>query len=33
LTQNGVAAATVVMYGRFVPAATGTLVIDGVAIN
>lgn len=33
LTQNGIVADDVVLYGRFVPSGTGTLVIDGVAIN
>ena len=32
LTQNGVVAADVVLYGRFVPSGTGTLTIDGVEI-
>ena len=32
LTQNGVKAEKVVLYGRFVPAGTGTLVIDGSSI-
>ena len=31
LTQNGVTAETTVLYGRFVPSGTGTLVIDGVS--
>ena len=33
LTQNGVTADETVLYGRFVPAGTGTLVIDGIAIS
>ena len=33
LTQNGVVAQDVVLYGRFVPSGTGTLVIDGVKID
>ena len=32
LTQNGVVATETKLYGRFVPAGTGTLVIDGVAV-
>lgn len=33
LTQNGVTNSETVMYGRFVPSGTGTLVIDGVEIK
>lgn len=32
LTQNGVTSASPVLFGRFVPAGTGTLVIDGANV-
>lgn len=32
LTQNGVVATETLLYGRFVPAGTGTLVIDGTEV-